>query len=297
MKRFLGTFLVFWFVFPPAFSQVVTKRMSDRMHNRLPKEKLDRADYRCVYAFTQKATERQSGKEVALTDTMALDMGPVYSVYYDRNKAFRDSVYKVKWEETTSRVKCFIADFSGDMSSYKDKEGEYAVASNKGERSRIYKNRKKNQIITIDGDNWGRFKNTENLKPPSWEFISDTLSILGYVCQKAVTTFRGRKYEAWFTPEIPINDGPWKLYGLPGLILKASADNGLFLFEAIGLEYPDKKERITLDKDSYVNCTWEQLAQKRRKEKKTLAAHYYFNGNYVAGEVPNPLLFQELELK
>ena len=69
MKRFLGMFLVFCFVLPPAFSQVVTKRIRDRVYKRLPKEKLDRADYRCVYAFTQKATERQSGKEVALTVT------------------------------------------------------------------------------------------------------------------------------------------------------------------------------------------------------------------------------------
>jgi hypothetical protein len=37
---------------------------------------------------------------------------------------------------------------------------------------------------------------------------------------KATTSFAGRNYEAWFTPEIPISDGPYKFYGLPGLIFK-----------------------------------------------------------------------------
>ena len=41
-----------------------------------------------------------------------------------------------------------------------------------------------------------------------------------YKCKKATTNFRGRDYIAWFSEDIPINDGPFKFNGLPGLIVE-----------------------------------------------------------------------------
>jgi GLPGLI family protein len=55
----------------------------------------------------------------------------------------------------------------------------------------------------------------------NWQLIEEFKKIGKLNCQKAITTFRGRKYEVWFTHEIPIPTGPWKLHGLPGLILEA----------------------------------------------------------------------------
>lgn len=67
----------------------------------------------------------------------------------------------------------------------------------------------------------------------SWELDSksDTV-ILGYRCRKAYTAFRGRHYMAWYTSEIPINDGPYKFRGLPGLILLVYDNQNLHRFEA-----------------------------------------------------------------
>lgn len=55
----------------------------------------------------------------------------------------------------------------------------------------------------------------------SWQLeqTSDSI-ILGYNCQKATCYFGGRNYEAWYTLEIPISDGPYKFSGLPGLIVR-----------------------------------------------------------------------------
>lgn len=55
----------------------------------------------------------------------------------------------------------------------------------------------------------------------NWEIQNDIQKIGGYICQKAIGVFRGREYIAWFTADIPTSYGPWKLHGLPGLILKA----------------------------------------------------------------------------
>ncbi|MEJ5993687.1 GLPGLI family protein [Pedobacter sp. Du54] len=55
------------------------------------------------------------------------------------------------------------------------------------------------------------------------EWHVDTISIkkIGdLICKKAVGEFRGRTYEVWFSEEIPVSFGPWKLWGLPGLIVE-----------------------------------------------------------------------------
>lgn len=69
-----------------------------------------------------------------------------------------------------------------------------------------------------------------------WDITnSEPKVILGYEVKKATTNFGGRKWTAWFTPEIPIQDGPYKFYGLPGLILKISDDTNEYSFEIKGI--------------------------------------------------------------
>lgn len=75
-------------------------------------------------------------------------------------------------------------------------------------------------------------------KQPHFKWsISDTLKvILGYECQKATTSFKGRDWVVWFAPEIPVNCGFWKFSGLPGLIMEVYDAEGFYHFSAEGLE-------------------------------------------------------------
>ncbi len=65
----------------------------------------------------------------------------------------------------------------------------------------------------------------EPLHPMEWTIGDETKEVLGHQCQKATTTWRGRKWTAWFS-DIPYSDGPWKFGGLPGLILEMSDSTG-----------------------------------------------------------------------
>lgn len=70
-----------------------------------------------------------------------------------------------------------------------------------------------------------------------WQIVEDsTKTVLGYQCIMASTDYHGRKWTVWFTPEIPVKDGPWKFCGLPGLILEAAEEKGHHHFTADGIE-------------------------------------------------------------
>jgi len=70
----------------------------------------------------------------------------------------------------------------------------------------------------------------------NWEIKSDTMSISGLKCQKATGYWKGRTYTAWFCPDLPFSYGPWKLNGLPGLILQAYDGKKQVVFDFAGFE-------------------------------------------------------------
>lgn len=79
----------------------------------------------------------------------------------------------------------------------------------------------------------------------NWKIEKETKKIGRFKCIRATTTFRGRNYTAWFTTEIPISYGPWKLYGLPGLILEAYDTNKNVYWYFKNVEYPtENKENV-----------------------------------------------------
>lgn len=58
-----------------------------------------------------------------------------------------------------------------------------------------------------------------------WKIQPDKQKMEGYNVQKAITEFGGRKWIAWFSSDLPFQDGPYKFSGLPGLIIKIEDDN------------------------------------------------------------------------
>jgi GLPGLI family protein len=129
---------------------------------------------------------------------------------------------------------------------------------------RIYKNCPQKGVLTFtDRFASTNYKYTETQEKPQWKIEKITKEILGYKCQKAIANFRGRTWIAWYAPDIPIQDGPWKLWGLPGIILEAKDSDSLYNFVAIGLEKKEAKP-IILRKERYLNCTRDEYMNQKK---------------------------------
>jgi GLPGLI family protein len=102
-----------------------------------------------------------------------------------------------------------------------------------------YKNFIKNELIIREIVWQQPYLTTEPSLPKiTWQISGEQKMIGKFLCQKAETKFRGRNYSAWFTTEIPVSDGPWKFYGLPGLILEVSDDKNEVQFELESIQMP-----------------------------------------------------------
>ena len=82
-----------------------------------------------------------------------------------------------------------------------------------------------------------------------WTLTDDTLTVSGYHCQQATATFRGVEWHVWYTEEVPSSAGPWRLRGLPGLIVKAESEAHTFRLvevrqEASPITAPDQSPDV-----------------------------------------------------
>lgn len=109
----------------------------------------------------------------------------------------------------------------------------------------VYQNYPEGQTSFFDNVLISEFRVNEKTKQPQWHIVSDSVAtILGYRCTLATTQFKGRKWLAWYTEDIPLSYGPWKLCGLPGLILRAYDSERQYVFEATGMSQPNGSEPI-----------------------------------------------------
>ena len=53
-----------------------------------------------------------------------------------------------------------------------------------------------------------------------WKILKEKKTIGEYKAQKATAKYGGKNWIAWFSNDIPFLDGPYKFYGLPGLIVQ-----------------------------------------------------------------------------
>ena len=101
-----------------------------------------------------------------------------------------------------------------------NKDGKTSILIKSPDTSYIFKDFIADKMFSQERIYTNYYNVVDSLSVFKWEILPDTLTILSFKCQKAITTFRGRKFETYFANDIPVADGPAKYSGLPGLILK-----------------------------------------------------------------------------
>lgn len=159
-------------------------------------------------------------------------------------------IYESKFKITVNSFLVANSNFSiyeedfANVSSESAINDDSQVISLKSNKNPHYFKNSKNLITYNDFISYGEDLVVEDTIKWSWTITENKKEILGYICQEATSTFRGRDYIAYFTAGLPFEIGPWKFHGLPGTILSVnSTDNALQIY-ARTIEL--KKENIEI---------------------------------------------------
>jgi GLPGLI family protein len=110
-----------------------------------------------------------------------------------------------------------------------------------------------------------------------WKLINKKKDINGYVCHEATGKFRGREYTVWYSDEVPLSLGPWKLGGLPGLIFEAKDTTGNVSFKLVKIE--NKPGTLDMEKPALGKVTWKKYEECVSKAWKHMVAYLKTLGN------------------
>ena len=117
----------------------------------------------------------------------------------------------------------------------------------------VYDKRKNNMLNTLYiGDTAILCK--EPIPNIQWKIIGNIKKVGDYNCVNATCAFRGRKYNAWFTTEVPVQVGPWKFNGLPGLIIEIMDESSHFVWSVTKIKFVESAEEFKIS-NSLPTCS------------------------------------------
>lgn len=194
---------------------------------------LDSSSLVIIYNHKYIMSDYSDGNKL-MEDQMSLQVGRSVTKFFSENLHILDAR---RTGDKSRRVQLRHDYIGYEVFTYKD-EDKFVVTN------REY----------FSADNVYRYE--ERIPSIEWSLSSDTTTVIGYLCNRAECSFRGREWVVWFSMDIPSSAGPWKLQGLPGVILKAEDSKGEYFFEAIGITV--SKEAICMYKWPYSKVSFKQ---------------------------------------
>ncbi len=202
--------------------------------------------------------------------------------------------------------KTYVLSFDNTESTFLEEEKIDAIAGATDSwggyfsRGDHYKNIRETQIVQSQEFYGKRFLVKDDLYKINWTMGTETKKIGEYTCYRAKAFVPASELnwynfswgdlrpknkdidgndeelqeqltlvEAWYTPQIPVTQGPAEFWGLPGLILEVSANNTTLLcveiivnkYDKVAIEAPTKGKMIT--KKDYTITVREKMVEMR----------------------------------
>ncbi len=163
--------------------------------------------YKFIHAYDTLDLEK---KQVA---NMNLYVGQSYSLYrYVGYELYQKELMKLQ-DQVSDWIK--TSDMSKPMKSGYDNRHQVPTIE-------IFKKLDDNTSYKKESLLFKDYVVEDDIPKIQWKITSETKLFGEVKGQKAEGSFGGRIYTAWFAPQFPFRAGPWKLSGLPGIILEVS---------------------------------------------------------------------------
>lgn len=181
------------------------------------------------YSFVKDTLDRATVSK----EMMYLDISKGGSKFYSREVAVQDSIMMADFEKQ-------IKTTGGMNVTTKIMEGRKASV-----RYKIFKTYPKYNVSMETSMGRDAYSVTDE-RPLEWKISNEKEKIGEFNAQKATVNFAGRLWTAWFSADLPFQDGPYKFHGLPGLIVKMEDQSKTHLFELKGVtKYTEVPETVS----------------------------------------------------
>ncbi|MEQ1552802.1 MAG: GLPGLI family protein [Ferruginibacter sp.] len=195
--------------------------------------------YSCKYRYIWQ--KDASNKDSKFDDVMILTIKNSNTIYYSYLKHFGYRNFETDQKNGIGKSNTTVSGNMVNVNGNSTNSGTYFI---KNESEVIKINFFEKKINISDKLLEQVYGYETELEKPLWQIEKDTVTILNQSCQKAITTFKGRNFIAWFANAIPYKYGPWLFNGLPGLILKVEDEKKQFLWECIELNTPNTTTKV-----------------------------------------------------
>jgi GLPGLI family protein len=202
----------------------------------------------------------------------------------ERMRKMNQRTYVLEFDKSTSTYKQ-----EAKLNAPQPKAGGVTVMSFGGSTNTdvFYKNIKEKRFANKTGIMGKAFLIKDSLPGYDWQLSSETKNIGKYTCYKAILSKEVEKTKvemvdgrlesvkqkvtvnttAWYTPQIPISNGPSTYYGLPGLILEINDGTTTMVCTEITLNPSNEINIEEPEKGKVVNqAKYNEISAEKEKE-------------------------------
>lgn len=203
---------------------------------------IDSAKIKCIYRLQYQPDS--TNNKLVRSESMLLLIGHSISMFQSLNSYLFDSV-----KRNVKKPIMLMASIQNYRTNF---------------HFQIYKNYPQGKVSYTESILRDYFLVEQPMNLFDWKITQDTATISGYHCQKATTRFAGRDYEAWFSFEVPLGDGPYKFNGLPGLIVKIGDTHQQYVFSLISLQQLRTPIPIYFSEKNYIKTTQKKFEKAKQ---------------------------------